>query len=85
MLTEHNALWCKSLLQHRVRLARIRTTAHENIECGIPALGPGVDTDVAFGQHSNATDTAARRKGMQVNVEEGYVRRFHLDESLAKS
>ena len=77
VLTEHNALWCESLLQHRERLAGIGIAAHEDIERGITAFGPCVNADVAFGQYSDAAYAPTRRKGMQVDVEESCPRRFH--------
>src|SRR5579872_6323252 len=77
VLTEHNALWCKSLLQHHQRLARIGRSAHENVERGITAFRPCVYADMALGQNSNTADTATWRKGMQVDVQKGRPRCFH--------
>ena len=77
VLTEHNALWCEGLFQHRERLAGIGAAAHEDIERGVTALGPCMNADVAFGQYSDAAYAPTGRKGMQVDVKEGCPRRFH--------
>src|SRR5215212_8311822 len=70
VLTEHDALWCERLLQHRERLTSVGTAAHEDIECGITAFRPRMHADMAFRQHSYARDSTARRKGMQVDMKE---------------
>ncbi len=77
VLTEHNALWCKSLLQHRERFTGVGIAAHEDIERGITAFGPCMNADVAFGQYSDAAYAPAGRKGMQVNVQERRSCCFH--------
>src|SRR5262245_41999875 len=70
VLAEHNALWCERLLQHRERLTWIGIAAHEDIKSGISAFGPCMNTDMAFRQYSYARDAPARRKGMQVDMQE---------------
>src|SRR6185437_6034854 len=77
VLAEHNALWCKSLLQHQVRLTGIGVAAHEDVERGVTAFGPCMNADVAFGQYSDAAYAPAGRKGMQVDMEERRPCRFH--------
>src|SRR5580765_2745680 len=77
VLAEHNTFWCESLLQHRERLAGFRIATHEDVESGVTAFGPCVHTDMAFRENRDATYSATRSKGMQVDVKERGSRRFH--------
>jgi hypothetical protein len=77
MTADHHAFGGEGLLQHGNRLARLGAAAHEHIERSVAALGPGVDTDVAFGEDGHAADPAVGREGVEMDVEESCSCRVH--------
>lgn len=49
---------------------RTGITAHEDIEGSKALLGPGVDANVALGEHENAGNTAAVAKSMKMQMKD---------------
>src|SRR5579859_1854331 len=46
------------------------SSAHENIDGGVLALGPGVNGDVGFGKEGNARDAFSGAEVMQLQLQE---------------
>ena len=61
----------KSFLDLRQRVHRIAFSAHEDIDGGKPAVWPGVDGDMAFGQNQHAGNPLTRPKTMKVAMQNG--------------
>ena len=70
VLADRDALRLERLAQHRDAGIRLGVAAHEDVERRVARLRPGVDRDVALGQHRDAGDPAVRLEVMQVDVQQ---------------
>ena len=59
------------MLEDRHGFVRLGGAAHEDVDRRIGALRPGVDRDVALGQHRDAGDPAILGKLVEVHVKQG--------------
>src|SRR5579863_3463070 len=70
MLAHRDLLRTEGLAQYRDAGVRRGLSAHEDIERGIAVFRPGMDGDVAFGQHRHARNPAIRLEVMQVDMQQ---------------
>src|SRR5262245_1095870 len=69
-LADRDALGGERLAQHRDAGVGIGGAAHEDVDGGVVRLRPGMDRDVALGEHGHAGDTAVRLEVVQVHVQQ---------------
>ena len=77
MFANHHAAGLERLLEDIQGLAGFSIAAHEHVERGIALFRPGVDRDMAFGQHRDAGNAAAVFELVQVDMKQGRARRRH--------
>ena len=82
VLADRDALGLERFAQHGHAGVRIGAAAHEDVDRGVMRFRPGVDRDVALGQHRYPCHTAMGRDMVQMNVQEGRSR--HLNALLQR-
>ena len=70
MLAELDGLGLEMAAQHRDRPGGVAFAAHEYVEGGIGALGPGMHADMGFGEYGDARDTSTVGETVQVDVQQ---------------